>query len=57
MAKISMEVRSGTARFAVAVRFHIIGAPSIVAARHPDGVAKVGSPIGREGLLVEDRAA
>ncbi len=58
MAKISIEVRSGAARFAVGVQAPTIQqALSIVATRFPGSVARVKSPIDLEGTSVEDLAA
>ena len=58
MAKISIEVRSGTARFAVGVQAHTIQqALNIVATRFPGSVVQVRFPIDQEGSLVEDLAA
>ncbi len=58
MAKISIEVRSGAARFAVAVQAPTIHqALSIVATRFPGSVARVKSPIDLEGTSVEGLAA
>ena len=58
MAKISIEVRSGTARFAVAVQAHTIQQTlSFVQAGYPGTVARVTFPTDREGSCVEDRAA
>ena len=58
MAKISIEVRSGTARFAVAVQAHSIQqALSIVATRYPGNVARVTFPIDQECASIEDCAA
>ncbi len=58
MAKISIEVRSGAARFAVAVQAPTIEqALNIAATRFPGSGVRVKSPIDREGILVEDRAA
>jgi hypothetical protein len=58
MAKISIEVRSGTARFAVAVQAPTIQqALNIAATRFPSNVVRVKSSIDQEGFLVEDRAA
>jgi hypothetical protein len=58
MIKVSIEVHSGTARFAVGVQAQSIQrALSIVAARYPEGVARVKVPIGQEGFFVEDAAA
>ena len=56
MARISIEIRSGTARFAVAVQAHSIQrALDFVGARYP--VARVKSLIDQEGSSVVDRAA
>jgi hypothetical protein len=58
MAKISIEIRSGTARFVVAMQAPTIQqARSIVQARYPGNVVKVKSPIGQESSSVEDLAA
>jgi len=58
MIKVSIEVHSGTARFAVAVQAKSIQrALSIVAARYPEGVARVKFPIDQERFFVEDAAA
>ena len=58
MARISIEMRSGTARFAVAVQAHSIQrALDIAAARYPGSVARVKPPIDQEGASVEYRAA
>ena len=58
MIKVSIEVHSGPARFAVAVQAKSIQrALSIVAARYPEGVARVKFPIDQEGFFVEDAAA
>jgi hypothetical protein len=58
MAKISIEVRSGTARFAVAVQAHTLQqAMNIVATRFPGSVVRAKSPIESEGFLVENSAA
>jgi hypothetical protein len=58
MVKVSIEVHSGSARFTVAVKAQSIHqALSIVAARHPSGVAKVKFPINAESFFVEDSAA
>jgi hypothetical protein len=57
MAKISIEIRSGTACFAVAVQAPTIQeALNIVATRYPGSVIRVKSPIDLE-ILAEDRAA
>ena len=56
--KVSIEVHSKTARFAVAVQAKSIQrALSIVTAHHPGSVARVMFPIEREGFFVEDAAA
>ena len=58
MVKVSIEVQSGTARFAVAVLAKSIQhALSIAAARHPSCVTKVKFPIDPESVFVEDSAA
>ena len=58
MAKISIEVRSGTARFAVAVQAPTIQqALNIAATRFPDSVVRAKFPIKHEGFLVEESAA
>jgi hypothetical protein len=58
MAKISIEVRSGAARFAVAVQAPTIQqALSIVTTRFPGSVARVKNPVDVEGTSVEDPAA
>ena len=58
MVKVSIEVHSKAARFAVAVQAKSIQqALNIVAARHPGSVARVKFPIDHEGFFVEDSAA
>jgi hypothetical protein len=58
MVKISVKVRSGTARFATAVQAHTIQqALNIVATRFPGSVVRAKSPIAQEGFLVEDSVA
>jgi len=58
MAKISIEVPSGVARFAVGVQASTIQqALNIVATRFPGSVARVKGPIDQEGSSVEDLAA
>jgi hypothetical protein len=58
MAKISVEVRSGTARFAVGVQAPTLQqALNIVATRFPGNAVRVKFPIYQEGSFVEDRAA
>ena len=58
MVKLSIEVHSGTARFAVAIKAQSIQqALSLVAARHPSSVTRVKFPIDPESFFVEDSAA
>ena len=58
MVKVSIEVHSGTARFAVAIKAKSIQqALSIAAARHPSSVIKVKFPIDPESFFLEDSAA
>ena len=58
MVKLSIEVHSKTARFAVAIKSQSIQqAIKIVQARYPSSVARVKLPIEPEGFFVEDRAA
>ena len=58
VAKISVEVRSGAARFAVAVQAHTIRqALDIVATRFPGKAVRVKSPIDQEGSSAEASAA
>jgi hypothetical protein len=58
MAKISVELRSGTARFAVAVQATTIQqALNIAATRYPGNVVRVNSPIDLELFFVDDPAA
>jgi hypothetical protein len=58
MVKVSIEVRSRTARFAVAAQAKSIQqALSIIAARYPGSLARVKFPIDPEGFFVEDSAA
>jgi hypothetical protein len=58
MAKISVEMRCGTARFAVAVQAPTIQqALNIAATRYPGNVVRVKSPTYREGSYVEVSAA
>jgi hypothetical protein len=58
MIKVSIEVRSGTARFMVAVKANNIQqALSIAQTRYPGKVAAVKFPIDPEGFFVEERAA
>jgi hypothetical protein len=58
MAKISIELRSGTACFAVAVQAPTIQqALNIAATRYPGSLVKMKSAIAPVGSSVEDRAA
>ena len=58
MVKVSIEVHSKTARFAVAVQAKSIQrALNIVATRHPGSVARVKFPIDPESFFVGDSAA
>ena len=58
MFRVSIEVSSGAARFAVAVRAESIQrAASIVAKRYPGGVYRVKFPIDPEGFFVNGAAA
>ncbi len=58
MVKVSIDVHSGTARFAVAIKAKSIQqALSVVATRHPSSVTKVKFPIDPESFFVEDSAA
>jgi hypothetical protein len=58
MAKISIEARSGTARFAVAVQAPTIQQTlNIGATRFPGSVVRVKVPIAQECSSAEDRAA
>jgi hypothetical protein len=58
MAKISVEVRAGTARFAVGVQAPTTEqALNFVATRYPGSVARVRFPIDQVGSSVQDRAA
>jgi hypothetical protein len=58
MAKVSIEVHDGTARFRVAVLAQSVRqALSIVATRYPESVVRVKFPIDPEGFFVEDSAA
>jgi hypothetical protein len=50
--KVSVEVRSGTARFRVGVQ-----APSMVGGRYPKGNVRVVSPIEPEGFFVGEPTA
>jgi hypothetical protein len=58
MEKVSIEVHSGSARFAVAIKApRIQQALSIVAARYPSSAARVKFPMDPESFFVEDSAA
>ena len=58
MVKVCVEVRSGAARFSVAVRAESIRrALSLARERYPKGEAEVKFPIDPEGFSVEDPAA
>jgi hypothetical protein len=58
MVKVSIEVHSGTACFAVAIRAQSIQhALSTVATRYPSSVTKVKFPIDPESFFVEAFAA
>ena len=56
MVRISVEVRSGTARFRVGVQAHSIRkALSVVRGRYPHGVVEVAFPIEPEGFFVREQ--
>ena len=58
MVKVSMEVRKGTSRFAVAVRAESLQrAVSLVRGRYPGGDCRVLFPVDPEELYAEDPAA
>ncbi len=58
MVKVTIEVRNGAARFAVAVRAESIrGALNFVASRYPGHDLGVKFPVDPEGFFVEDPAA
>jgi hypothetical protein len=58
MVKVSMEVCSGAARFAVGVQAESIQrAVSLVRVRYPKGNVRVKFPIEPESFFVEDAAA
>ena len=58
MAKVSIEVYSGTARFTVAIKAQSMRqALSLVTARHPSSVTRVKFPVDPERFFVEDPAA
>jgi len=55
MVKVSVEVRSGTARFRVSVQAESIRkALGMVGARYPGGEVRVVFPIEPEGFFVDD---
>ena len=57
MVKVSVEVRSGSARFRVSVRAQSIRqAANIVSGWYPDGEIQVEFPIDPGGFFVEDPA-
>ena len=58
MVKVSIEIRSGAARFDVAVQAESIQqAVSFVKGRYPKGNVRVKFPIEAESFFVEDRTA
>ena len=58
MVKVSMEVRSGAARFRVGVQApSIMDALGVVGRRYPQGKVKVGFPIEPEGFFVREPSA
>ena len=58
MVKVSVEVRSGTARFRVGVQaLSIRRALSLVGGRYPQGEVRVAFPIEPEGFFVGEPAA
>ena len=58
MVKISVEVRSGTARFRVGVQAESIRrALSMVGGRYPRGEVRVAFPTEREGYFVREPSA
>ncbi len=57
MVKVSMEVRKGASRFAVAVRAESLQrAVSLVRGRYPSGDCRVLFPIGHEDFVAADPA-
>jgi hypothetical protein len=57
MAKVSVEVRSGAARFRVGVQAETMQrALSVVGKRYPHGEVKVSFPLEAEGFFLEDHA-
>ena len=58
MVKVSIEVRSGTARFRVAIQAETTHrALSLVAGRYPAGTCRVKFPVEVEGFFAESLAA
>lgn len=58
MVRVSVEVRSGAARFRVGVQAESIRkALSMVAGRYPQGVVRVAFPIEPEGFFVREPLA
>ena len=58
MLKVSVEVRSGTARFGVGIQARSTRkALSIAGGRYPRGVVRVVSPIEPEGFFVSEPSA
>jgi len=58
MVKVSVEVRSGTARFRVGIRASSIRkALSMVGGRYPGGEVRVAFPIESEGFFVREPSA
>ena len=56
--KVSVELRSGSARYRVGVQAKSIRrALSIVGGRHPNGAIRVRLPMDSEGFYIEDPAA
>ena len=58
MVKVSMEVRSGAARFRVGVQApSIMDALGVVGRRYPQGKFEVGFPIEPEGFFLKEQSA
>jgi hypothetical protein len=58
MMKVSVEVRTGTARFRVGVQAQSIRkAVSLVGGRYPQGEVRVAFPIEPEGFFVQEPSA
>jgi hypothetical protein len=58
MVKVSVEVRSGAARFRVGVQApSIMDALGMVGRRYPQGKVKVGLPIEPEGFFLKEQSA